>query len=92
VTSSRKAAVMAKVVMYSKVPCPYCVHAKRLLAEKGVDFDEIDLTNQPEQLMKIKNETGWMTVPIIMINGELIGGYDDMKALDREGKLDEMLA
>lgn len=83
---------MAKVVVYSKVPCPYCVHAKRLLEEKGVEFEEIDLTNQPEQLQKIKNETGWMTVPIIMINGQLIGGYSDMKALDEAGKLDQMLA
>jgi glutaredoxin 3 len=83
---------MAKVVMYSKNPCPYCSHAKRLLDEKGVKYDVIDLTNQPEQLQKIKNETGWMTVPIIMIDGQLIGGYSDMKALDEEGKLDQMLA
>ena len=83
---------MAKVVMYSKVPCPYCVNAKRLLDEKGVKYDVIDLTDKPEEMQKIKNETGWRTVPIIMIDGKLIGGYSDMKALDDEGKLDSMLA
>jgi glutaredoxin 3 len=83
---------MAKVVMYSKVPCPYCVHAKRLLTEKGVQFEEIDLSDKPEEMQKIKEETGWRTVPIIMIDGKLIGGYTDMKALDDEGKLDSMLA
>lgn len=83
---------MAKVVMYFKVPCPYCVNAKRLLDEKGIKYDVIDLTNQPEEMQRIKDQTGWRTVPIIMIDGKLIGGYSDMKALDEEGKLDSMLA
>ncbi len=82
---------MAKVIMYSKDPCPYCVNAKRLLNEKGVSFEEIDLTDQPEEMQRIKNETGWRTVPIIMINDELIGGYMDMKALDESGELDKLL-
>ncbi len=83
---------MAKVVMYSKVPCPYCVNAKRLLDEKGVKYEVIDLTDRPEEMQKIKDDTGWRTVPIIMIDGKLIGGYSDMKALDEDGKLDSMLA
>lgn len=82
---------MAKVIMYSKDPCPYCVNAKRLLNEKGVEFEEIDLTDQPEEMQRIKNETGWRTVPIIMIDGKLIGGYTDMKALDDQGELDKLL-
>jgi glutaredoxin 3 len=83
---------MAKVVMYSKDPCPYCVNAKRFFQERGIQYEEIDLTDKPEEMQKIKNETGWRTVPIIMINGKLIGGYSDMKALDEEGKLEQMLA
>lgn len=82
---------MAKVLMYSKDPCPYCVRAKNLLNEKGIAFEEIDLTDKDDEIQKIKNETGWRTVPIIMINGKLIGGYDDLRKLDNEGKLDEML-
>lgn len=82
---------MAKVVIYSKDPCPYCVRAKNFLSDKGVAYEEIDLTDKPDEIEKIKNETGWKTVPIILINGQLIGGYTDLKALDEEGKLDSML-
>lgn len=81
----------AKVVMYSRDPCPYCVNAKRLLANKGINVEEIDLTNNPNEMMRIKEKYNWRTVPMILINGQFIGGYDDMKALDREGKLDELL-
>jgi glutaredoxin 3 len=82
----------AKVTIYMKTPCPYCVNAKRMLDEKGVKYDVIDLTDKPGELQKIKDETGWRTVPIIMINDKLIGGYSDMRALDEDGKLDQMLA
>lgn len=82
---------MPKVVMYKKNPCPYCERAMSLLNEKGVKFEMIDLTDKPEELQKLKEETGWMTVPMIFIDGKLIGGYSDMKELDDEGKLDTML-
>jgi glutaredoxin 3 len=82
---------MAKVVIYSKDPCPYCVRAKNFLQDKGIAFEEIDLTDQPAEIERIKNETGWRTVPIILIDGKLIGGYTDLKALDDEGKLDSLL-
>lgn len=82
---------MAKVVIYKKNPCPYCDRAVSFLEEKGVKFDLIDLTNKPEEIERIKTETGWRTVPIIMIDGQLIGGYSDMKTLDEEGKLMPML-
>ncbi len=82
----------AKVVIYSKDPCPYCVNAKRLLSNKGIAWEEIDLTDKPEEMQKIKDQWNWKTVPIIVINGKLIGGYSDMKALNEEGKLDALLA
>lgn len=83
---------MAKVIMYTKDPCPFCDRAKSFLENKGVEFEEIDLTDRPDEIQRIKTETGWRTVPIIMINGKLIGGYTDLKALDEEGKLDSLLA
>lgn len=83
---------MAQVRIYSKVPCPYCVSAKRFLDDKGVAYEEIDLTGKYDEMDKIKEETGWRSFPIILINGKLIGGYTDMKALDDEGKLDSLLA
>ena len=83
---------MSKVVIYSKVPCPYCDRAKAFLKEKGVTYQLIDLTDKPEEMQAIKDKTGWRTVPIIMINDQLIGGYTDIKTLDEEGKLDALLS
>lgn len=82
---------MAKVVMYKKNPCPYCDRAATLMDNNGIVFESIDLTDKPEEIDRIKGETGWRTVPIILINGKLIGGYTDLKALNDEGKLKEML-
>ena len=82
----------AKVVIYTKDPCPYCVRAINLMDAKGIQYQEIDLTDRPDEIDRIKNETGWRTVPIIMINDQLVGGYTDLKALDDEGKLDPMLS
>lgn len=83
--------ILSQVIVYTKVPCPFCERAKTFLTEKGVKFETIDLTDNPDKLNQIKNETGWRTVPIIMINGKLIGGYTDMKALDESGELDSLL-
>ncbi len=82
---------MAKVLMYKKNPCPYCDRAIQFLENRSIPYDVIDLTDKPEEIEKIKNETGWRTVPIILINGKLVGGYTDLKTLDEEGKLMPML-
>jgi glutaredoxin 3 len=81
----------ATIKLYKKDPCPYCERAIRLLESKQVPFEIIDLTGQPEEIQRLKNETGWMTVPIILINGQLVGGYTDLRDLDNEGKLDALL-
>lgn len=82
----------AEVIVYSKDYCPYCVAAKNLLTQKGVPFKEIDVTRDPVQLEDmLKRAAPRRTVPQIFINGQGIGGFDDMKALDDDGKLDEML-
>ncbi len=83
---------MAKVKMYKKNPCPYCDRAMNFFNERKIAVDVIDLTDKPEEIDRIKAETGWRTVPIILINGQLIGGYTDLKALDEEGKLMPLLA
>ncbi len=83
---------MSNVTIYSTNYCPYCRAAKRLLDSKTVKYEEIDLTENEEIRTKVMEELGWKTVPIILINEKLIGGYDQLRELDREGKLDEMLA
>lgn len=77
--------------MYKKNPCPYCDRAASFLKERGVNVETIDLTGNYDEMDRIKNETGWRTFPIIMIDGKLIGGYTDMTSLDDEGKLMPML-
>lgn len=84
---------MAKVEVYSTEYCPFCVRAKALLRSKGVAFIEIDVTNDPAQREKmVQLAGGRRTVPEIFINGKIIGGFDELRALDLAGKLDQMLA
>jgi len=77
-------------VIYTTTYCPYCRAAKRLLESKGVNYEEFDLTENEEIKTKVMEELGWQSVPIILINEKLIGGYDQLRELEREGKLDEM--
>jgi len=84
---------VAKVEVYSTEYCPFCVRAKALLRNKGVAFTEIDVTNDPalrEKMVQLAG--GRRTVPEIFINGKIIGGFDELRALDLAGKLDQMLA
>jgi glutaredoxin 3 len=84
---------LAKVEIYTKDWCPYCVRAKRLLAENGVDPVEyaVDLGGDKKSEM-IQRAGGRTTVPQIFIDGKHIGGCDDLFGLDRSGKLTAMLA
>ena len=83
---------MAKVEMYATAWCPYCARARALLEEKGVDYAEISLDEEPGRRPEmIERAHGGRTVPQIFIDGEHIGGCDDMVALDRKGLLDPKL-
>lgn len=82
---------MAKVLIYTKDNCPYCVNAKRLLSSKGVTFEEINIEGKLDEFEKLKARTGMRTVPQIFINDQLVGGYTDLAKLDQDKKLDEML-
>ncbi|HYL57941.1 MAG TPA: glutaredoxin 3 [Candidatus Acidoferrales bacterium] len=84
---------MAKVELYSTTYCPFCTRAKNLLTRKGIAFDEIDVTNDDAlRARMVEMSGGRRTVPEIFINGKIIGGYDELKALDDSGKLDALLA
>jgi len=84
---------MVEVIIYATQMCPYCHAAKRLLRSKGVEFTEIDVTFNPEGRRRMTEKAnGRHTVPQIFINGRHIGGYDDMAALDKAGRLDPLLA
>jgi glutaredoxin 3 len=83
---------MADVKVYITDYCPYCTRAKGLLRRKGVTFTEIDVTHDPDKRTWLTETTGQRTVPQIFINDRPVGGADDLYALDREGKLDALLA
>lgn len=84
---------MARIEIYTTPSCPYCLAAKRLLTSKNAAFQETDVSRDPslrEAMMKRAN--GRRTVPQIFIDGQHIGGSDDLHALDKAGKLDSLLA
>ncbi len=82
----------AEVIIYTTPICPYCVSAKALLARKGAAYRELDVAGDDEKRRWLRDATGQRTVPQIFIGGVPIGGYTDMVALDRAGRLDAMLA
>ncbi|MDE0033346.1 MAG: glutaredoxin 3 [Deltaproteobacteria bacterium] len=83
---------MATIEVYSKSWCPFCRMAKRLLEEKGQEFVEFDVELDPAKYDEmLERSQGRWTVPEIFIDGELIGGFDELRALDASGRLDEML-
>ena len=83
---------MAQVEMYMTMFCPYCSRARALLRGKGMEFVEVDIAEEPERRAEmIERAGGRTTVPQIFIDGEHIGGCDELVALDREGELDPKL-
>jgi glutaredoxin 3 len=83
---------MAHIELYTKPFCGYCARAKALLADKGVAYDEYDISmdsSKREEMLRRSN--GGSTVPQIFIDGRHIGGSDNLAALNRQGKLDSLL-
>ena len=83
---------MARVEMYTTAWCGYCVRAKALLQSKGIEFEEINLDDDPQFRQKLLERTGGWTVPQILIDGEPIGGYTELWQLDRGGELARIAA
>lgn len=78
--------------MYSTGVCPYCVMAERLLTSKGIaNIEKIRVDLDPQQRAEMMQKTGRRTVPQIYIGDTHVGGFDDLNALDRAGKLDPLL-
>ncbi|MFC5472348.1 glutaredoxin 3 [Paraherbaspirillum soli] len=82
----------AHVVMYSTAVCPYCVRAEQLLKTKGVEtIEKIRIDLDPQQRDTMMQKTGRRTVPQIYIGETHVGGFDDLHALERDGKLEPLL-
>lgn len=83
---------MATIEIYTKATCPYCIRAKRLLDMKGVDYTEYEISHDHDKRAEmIQRANGRTTVPQVFIDGEHVGGSDDLMALEMAGKLDERL-
>lgn len=83
---------MPKVQIYSTDWCPYCNAAKSLLEDKGVPYEEIDVTEPSLRIAMVERAHGRRTVPQIFIGDLHVGGYDDLSRLERRGELDPLLA
>ena len=83
----------ARVKIFTTLICPYCIRAKMLLKKKGIPYDEVDVGGDPSARAWLVQSTGGRrTVPQIFIKGESIGGFEELAALDRAGRLDGMVA
>ena len=83
---------MTKITMYGTRVCPYCIMAERLLVSKGVEVTEKILVDvDPVRREEMMSRTGRRTVPQIFIGETHVGGFDDLSALDKAGKLDPLL-
>jgi glutaredoxin 3 len=84
--------MMARIQMYTTAWCGYCVRAKALLDARGLTYEEIRIDDDPDFRQKLFDLTGGWTVPQILVDDRSIGGYTELWRLDREGRLDELLA
>jgi GrxC family glutaredoxin len=82
---------MPRVVIYTTSYCPYCFGAKALLRSKNVEFEEVDVTDDPARRAQMERLSARRTVPQIFIDGRPVGGFDDIRRLDAAGELDRLL-
>ena len=82
---------MSSVTIYTSSYCNYCRRAKRLLETKQLDYKEVRLDEDAEKRKELVEKLNWRTVPMIFVNKQFIGGYDELAALERSGELDRLL-
>jgi glutaredoxin 3 len=78
---------MRSVTVYTTEPCAYCRNAKTLLERRGIAFEEVNLAKDPDGRVELSRRTGMMTFPQIVIDGETLGGLDELQVADRQGFL-----
>jgi glutaredoxin 3 len=83
---------MKPVTVYTTDFCPYCRSAKALLDRRGVPYEEINLARDPDSRRELAELTGMVTFPQIVIDGDPVGGFEQLLAADRAGRLSELLA
>jgi glutaredoxin 3 len=83
---------MTSVIVYTTEHCSRCVSAKALLSRRGIGYQEVNLARDPDGRSELERRTGMFTFPQIVIGEETLGGFDELLAADREGRLSTLLA
>ena len=83
---------MSDVTVYTTEPCSFCARVKGLLKARGVEFNEVNLSKDPDGRIELAQKTGMMTFPQVIVDGELLGGFTEVQAAADSGRLDELLA
>jgi glutaredoxin 3 len=83
---------MKKITMYTTEPCAYCRQAKALLAKRGLPYDEINLAKDAGGRAELAARTGMMTFPQVIIGEDVVGGFTELAAADRSGRLRQLVA
>ncbi|MGD0197986.1 MAG: glutaredoxin domain-containing protein [Solirubrobacteraceae bacterium] len=83
---------MPQITVYTTTPCPFCSQAKALLSKRGARFEEINLDRDADGRAKLVEQTGMMTFPQVIIDGELVGGFMELREADQSGRLRELLS
>jgi len=81
----------APVTLYTTDPCSFCARAKGLLASRGVEFSEVNLSKDPEGRLELAQRTGMMSFPQVVVGGRLVGGWSELLRADEEGHLEQLL-
>jgi glutaredoxin 3 len=82
---------MALVTLYTTEACPLCTGAKMLLARRGIAYEEVNLARDPDGREELARRTGMITFPQIVIDGQPLGGFQELRAADRDGRLKQLL-
>jgi glutaredoxin 3 len=83
---------VTRVILYTADPCRRCGNAKALLEARGIAYQEVNLAKDPDGRAELVRRTGLQTFPQIVVDGETLGGYDDLEAAAAAGRLDELAA
>ena len=83
---------MAQITVYTTEPCSFCIRVKQLLAARGVEYDEVNLSKDPEGRAELVERTGMLSFPQVVIGDEVIGGFRETYEADRSGRLRDLLA
>ena len=81
---------MAKIIVYATDPCSFCTRTKELLARRGIAFEEINLSKDPAGRAKLVDETGMLSFPQVVVDGEVLGGFQEVVRADAAGRLREL--